>query len=197
MRFPHNLVLLSALIAALSGCGGSASVPPIPKFAQTAFAFPGGKGGQLVSPGFDAVEGNLFKVSGSSDLRVTALGYEYVGPTQILGQTAIFDANDNVLASTVFTSSDTVADGYYWRNINPITLKAGQQYYIGSLHGTGDGYSYYWNTRTATLPAGLTDLGTYFKDSSSFTVGNWAWGGGTSQYGPGEIRHYVGNFKLQ
>ncbi len=185
------------LPCAICGCGGAASASGIaPSVPVTVYTFPSGKGGTLTSPGFDAVEGNLFKVTGPSNVSVTALGYEYVSPTQIIGTTGILDANGNLLTSTSFTSSDTIENGYYWRNIQPVTLVAGQEYYIGAVHGAGAAYTYYWNTRTATVPGNISDMGTYFKVSDSFTVGNWQFGGGTSQYGPGEIRHYVANFKV-
>jgi MYXO-CTERM domain-containing protein len=163
--------------------------------ADVAYSFPQGKGGILITPSFAAVEGNLFQV-GSQNLYVTALAYENDRPN-LQGITAIFNASTGqMLASATITNSDPLSNGYYWQSINPLFLHAGQQYYIGSLHTYGVDGNYIWNTMDATVPSYITDEGTYFKVSSTIDGGFWQFGGGQSQYGSGEIRHYVGNFDL-
>ena len=192
----RNVLWFIAAAALLSGCGGAVSVGGKTGAPSGAvYTFPSGKGGMLISPGFDAVEGNLFQIAGGADLVVTALGFEYERPSQQAAPTAIFDSDGNILASAMISGTDTLSDGYYWKAINPITLVSGNQYYIGSLHGTGPGWQYIWNTHVASTPSSVADLGTYFKVSSTIFGSSWQFGGGTSQYGSGEIRHYVGNFK--
>lgn len=195
----RQLIACACAALVLAGCGGRsvsvAAAPPVGP-GQIVYAFQDGKGGELIGPSFDAVEGNKFQVAGSNVI-VKALGYEYEAALRQPGPTAIFDASGNVLASTTLSASDNLARGYYWQTIKPITLKAAGTYYIGSLHGTGAASEYIWNTQTAQTPSFITDQGTYFKISSTIEGGSWQYGGGVSQYGPGEIRHYVGNFMAQ
>ncbi len=185
-HFTARLFIASSIIAVASSA-----------FAAPAYSFPLGKGGGLIQPSFDAVEGNLFQV-GATDILVTALGYEYQRANQGSELTAIFDKTTGaILASASISGTDPLVDGYYYANIAGLTLKAGKQYYIGSLHGHGAGEEYIFNTRTAQTSLGVIDLGTYFKVSSTLAGGTWEFGGGSSQYGPGAIRHYVGNFISQ
>ena len=198
MRICHGLWLITAA-ALLSSCAGrnGTVVVPGPTDPVAVYTFPGGKGGNLISPSFDAVEGDLFQVSGSANILVTAIGYEVDRTSQQAAPAAIFDASGNVLAVASISSADTVSNGYYWKSISPLPLMAGSQYYIGGFHGSGFGWQYTWNTEFASTPSFVSDLGTYFKISSTIGGGTWQYGGGTSQYGSGEIRHYIANFQAR
>ncbi|MBS1708818.1 MAG: hypothetical protein JSS65_08880 [Armatimonadetes bacterium] len=165
--------------------------------AVPAFNFPLGKGGGLVSTGFDAVEATLFQVTGGHNIQVTQLGVEVQQTGQAPLPTAIFDAAGNILAQTTVSETDTQANGYYWKSITPLTLTAGQQYYICSLHGTGTNFSYFYDTRPTTPASFVQDLGTWFKVTSTLAGGTWQSSSGTSQYGSGPVRHYVANFQAQ
>jgi len=193
------LVVLPVVGLLVTSCAGRSASVAGATFAPavTAYSFPSGKGGGLISPGFPAVEGNLFQVIGGKDVVVTALGFEDERSPQQTSQTAIFDSSGNTLVVARISSADALADGYYWKQISPLTLMAGHEYYIGSLHGSGSTWDYIWNTHAAQVPPYIADLGTYFKVSATIDGGSWQFGGGTSQYGSGEIRHYVGNFKAQ
>lgn len=65
---------------------------------------------------------------------MTALGFEYERPAQQAAPTAIFDANGYLLTFAPISGADTLSDGYYWKTITPMTLIAGNQSDIGSLH---------------------------------------------------------------
>ena len=66
--------------------------------ADVVYTFPNGKGGQYITPGFAAVEGNKLQV-GADNIVVTALAYEQEQrPNQAPEPTAIFDAAGNILA---------------------------------------------------------------------------------------------------
>lgn len=151
------------------------------------YAFLVAKEGQLIEPSFPAVEGNKFEVNGDKDIVVTKLGYEAARGTQSGGITAIFDENGTILASAEISSADELKNGYYYKEITPITLSHGSQYYIGSLHGTGAAGAYLWQTQAAATPAFVVDLGTCAKFSSTIEGGSWST--------PGSPRHYVGNFQ--
>ncbi len=164
--------------------------------AVSTYKFPSGKGGALTTPTFDAVEGNLFQVAAGHDIQVSALGVEFEQNGQPDHQVAIFDAaTGNILAQATISSADTLADGYYWTAITPITLTAGQQYYIGALHGTGASWSYFNDTRPSSAATYIQDIGTYFKASSTLAGGAWQATTGTSQYGSGPVRRYVASFQ--
>jgi hypothetical protein len=150
------------------------------------YTWAGSKGGNLTTPTFDAVEGNQFQVTGGKDVVVTKLGYEATPQTQPTGITAIFDQNGTVLAQATITGSDTLINGYYYKDITPLTLSSGSTYYIGSLHGTGAAWNYFHNTNVAATPSFIVDLGTTFKVTSTIAGGTWAT--------PGVPRHFVGNF---
>jgi hypothetical protein len=95
------LLGIVAIPLAICGCGGSSSIQGLtsnPKPFGPTFSFPAGKGGDYISPGFDAVEGNFFEITGGHNVVVTALGYEYERTSQLPEPTAIFDSNGNVLA---------------------------------------------------------------------------------------------------
>ena len=185
-RRASYLMGLMAPLIALVGCGGSGGGSTNPTVA--AFTFPTGKGGTLISPGFDVVEANKFKVAGTKNIKVTALGMEVVMPTQESKTVAIFDAATGaVLASTTVSTADRVTDGYFYKSIFPITLTAGTTYYIGALHHKGTAGSYYHNTQVATLPPYLEDQGTHYKVTSDIATGTWESGGA--------IRHYLAAFE--
>lgn len=152
----------------------------------TAFTWANGKGGTLISPSFDAVEGNQIKILGTKDVIVTKLGYEYKSATQVNGITAIYDINGNVLAQATIGTSDTLSDGYYYKEITPLTLKAGVTYYIGSLHGTGDDASYYYAANEAVTPDFIQEVGATFKITSTIDGGTWEPVSGKG--------HYISNF---
>ena len=173
------------MLTFLGGCGGSeqSSHPTAPSF-----TFPGGKGGTLVSPGFDAVEANRFRVTGTNNIQITALGTEVIMPTQESKLVAILDASTGtVLASTMVSTADRVTNGYFYKSIPPITLVAGTEYYIAALHHAGVAGSYYHDTAVATLASYLEDRGTYYKVTSDITTGTWEPGG--------SIRHYMAAFE--
>jgi hypothetical protein len=175
-----------ASLIALSGCGGSGGGTTSPVVAS--FTFPTGKGGTLISPGFDVVEANKFRVTGTKNIKVTALGVEVVMPTQEAKTVAIFDAaTGTILASTSVSTADRITDSYFYKSIPPITLTAGTEYYIGALHHKGVAGSYYHNTQVATLPSYLEDQGTHYKVTSDIATGTWESGG--------SIRHYMAVFE--
>ena len=102
--------------------------------ADVVYTFPSGKGGQYITPGFAAVEGNKFQV-GASNVVVTALAYEQEQrPNQAPEPTAIFDAAGNILAVAQISGSDTLENGYFWKEIDQIVILSGSQYFIVSLH---------------------------------------------------------------
>gem|GEM_PF-3672255 len=140
----------------------------------SAFTFPEGKGGTLINPSFDAVEGNQFQVVGGKNIVVTHLAYEATGAQQRDGTTAIFDQNGTMLASATITAADSLVDGYYYKEIAPLTLNAGSTYYVGSLHGTGAAGAYIFNTNVASKPSFILDLGTCAKRSSTIEGGTWS-----------------------
>lgn len=151
------------------------------------YAFLVQKEGQLIEPSFPAVEGNKFEVTGTHDVRVTKLGYEAARGEASGGITAIFDADGNILASATISSADSLENGYYYKEITPILLSPGAQYYIGSLHTTGAAGAYLHNTHAAATPSFIADLGSAYKGSSTIEGGSWT--------DPGQPRHYVGNFQ--
>jgi len=159
----------------------------------TAFTFPLGKGGTLIQPTFPALEGTKFKVLGSHDVQVYELGSEDATQTQDSTTTDLYDADDNVLASVTFTNADPISDGYFWKPITPVVLHPGNTYYVGTFHGVGAGSTYLYDTRPATTPSFLVDLGTFFK--TQIQGGTWQRGAGAGSYGTTPARHYNSNFK--
>jgi hypothetical protein len=177
---------LMATVIFLGGCGGSDQETPNPSVAS--FTFPTGKGGTLTSPGFDVVEANKFKVTGTKNIQITALGAEVIMPTQESKLVAIFDATaGTILASAIVSTADTVNFGYFYKAISPVTLSAGKTYFIGALHHAGGAGTYLHNTNVASTPAYIEDQGTYFKVTSDIATGTWESGG--------SVRHYMAAFE--
>ena len=174
-----------AMMLSLFACAGSSITQP--NTSEPAFAFPNGKGGQLVDPTFSAIEANKFQVTGAQTIQVTALGVELAVANQTDREVGIFDVNGNLLTSATVSTSDRQVDGYFYKDISPINLIPGNQYYIGALHVSGTVDNYYWNTNTATPLSYIQDQGTCFLVSSTLTSGTFS--------GPNtNIRHYSGNF---
>ena len=168
-------------IALLFGCGGTV------KEGATfgAYSFPSGKGGQVIDPSFTATEGDMFQITGSKTVVVTALGVEHADPTQTDRQVAIVDTSGNILATTVISTSDNLVEGYHYKSITPISLTPGKQYFVGELHIAGTQDFYIWNTNVASTPSYIQDIGTCY--------------GGLIQTGmgfstPGTPRHYSASF---
>ena len=185
-HWPGRILSLAAAILVLSGCGGSGGGTAYPSAAS--FQFPMGKTGTRVSPGFDAVVANKFRVSGSNNIEVTALGTEVIMPTQDSKLVAICDATSGtILASATVSTADTVNNGYFYKAITPVTLIAGKTYYIAALRRAGTASTYLDNTNVASTPAYISDEGTFYKISSDIASGTWEPTGG--------IRHYVAAFE--
>ncbi|MBX3112611.1 MAG: hypothetical protein KF857_11435 [Fimbriimonadaceae bacterium] len=159
-----------------------------------AYSFLSGKSGNLVVPAFDAVQGDLFQVVGGHDIQVTELAVEVQATGQAPREVGLFDSTGTLVAQATIASTDTLANGYYWKAITPVTLTAGQQFYVGALHGTGAGQEYYNDTRAADVAGFVQDIGSFFKASTTLAGGSWQPTLGTGQFG-GALRHYTANFK--
>ena len=70
-------------------------------------------------------------------ITVTALG-AYDAPTGWGGEqnVGLWDAQGNLLASTLVNNTDLAVGHWYFHSINPITLAAGQDYVVGAQGGT-------------------------------------------------------------
>ncbi len=154
--------------------------------AQNFYSWSSGKGGGLAGGGFSMLSVNRFK-TGSTALQVTALGYE-VNDTRGVGQVGLFDDQRRLLTWANVSLSTTPEDGYYWANISSFNLQPSTTYYLAGFIQIGNRYVY--NTNTASLPSGVTDLGTFYSAQ------NW---GGTidNPEDSKQFRHYIGNMRTQ
>lgn len=159
-----------------------------------AYSFVNGKGGGLTTPAFDAVQGNLFQVVGGHDIQVTDLAIEVQQTGQAPREVGLFDSTGTLLALASIAETDTLVNGYYYKAITPVTLTAGQQFYVGALHGTGAGSEYVNDTRPSNAASFVQDIGSFYKATTTLAGGTWQPTLGTGQYG-GALRHYVANFK--
>lgn len=174
-----------AMIFTLLACAGSSITQPNNPVAT--FSFPNGKGGQLIDPSFSAIEANQFQISGTKTVEVTALGVELAEANQPARSVGIFDSTGNLIASASVSTTDRLVDGYLYKDIAPVNLTPGNQYYIGALHENGTVDNYYWSTNTASTPAYIQDQGTCYRATSVFQSGTFSTPVTT-------IRHYIGNF---
>ena len=174
------------VLATVDGVASAAASVDIVDAPVPVYSWNDGKGGYMGNPGSSAVEGNFFEVSGGRDIVVTKLGYEADRPTNPGGITAIFNENGAILAQANITAEGELVNGYYYESIPPLRLSAGSKYFVGSLHGTGASGSCRSETNLAVHQWFITDLGTWYKFSSTIDGGTWAQSG---------TRHYVGNFQ--
>jgi len=174
--------------ASVDGVNSPAITVEVVAPAAPIFTWASGKGGTLIQPSFDAVEGNQFQIVGGKNVVVTSLGYEFKSATQVPGITAIFDINGNVLAQATISNTDPLINGFYYKAITPLTLTSGTKYYIGALHGTGAAGAYYYGTNAASTPAFINELGGSFKVTSTIQGGHW-------DLPLGPKGHYVNNFQ--
>jgi Domain of unknown function (DUF4082)/PEP-CTERM motif len=71
-----------------------------------------------------------------SDISVTALGAYFVQNDWKSPETVgLYDMSRNLLAFTTIQSTDTLLNGYLFRDITPVTLIAGQQYIVNAFVG--------------------------------------------------------------
>lgn len=167
-------------------------VNPSPSPSVVAFSWPGAKGGYFVTPGFDAVAGTYFRITGNTNVVVTALGHEFEHEGKPPEPVGIFDGVTGALmVSATIGVGDPLVNGYYWKSVTPTTLLAGHTYHSGALHHAGSGNEYTKGVNAPSLPAFIQDLGNSYKRTSTI-------GGGTWQFDPPETpRHFVANFRVE
>jgi hypothetical protein len=130
-------------------------------------------------------------VVGSSDLSVSALGRWSVGADTGTHTLRLVDAATGVdVASVVVNAAGTPAGAFAYATLaGPVTLAAGQSYYLLSHETAGGDRWYDYDTHTVTTPA-AADVGVaYAGDATPNTV---VVGGGTNQsYGPPNLLYTV------
>ncbi|HWX21189.1 MAG TPA: hypothetical protein VN578_14915 [Candidatus Binatia bacterium] len=87
-----------------------------------------------------AVGGAGFTFSPHTDLTITALGYDNGDGFSQPATVGVSDANWVSLASTIITSNSKVLSWASYEQIPPLTLRAGQTYYIWSFWTNGVWY---------------------------------------------------------
>lgn len=142
--------------------------------------------------------GEVFVVD--QTITVNFLGYFNNGNMLDQHPVGMFDANGNLLASTVVTS----ASGFFTKNflynqISPITLFAGQTYVVEGVSTTDD---YTWNDPGFTVYAPITILGNNWVANAGLTFNgtglindvndgiwgpNFGWAPGTTVPEPGSL----------
>jgi hypothetical protein len=81
-----------------------------------------------------------FVFSTSSDLLVTSLGFSQNADISINPYTvSLWDSSGDLLASQLVTASDPVLNQSYYDAITPVTLQAGNIYFLGAAETSGGG----------------------------------------------------------
>ena len=150
----------------------------LPALAGTAAFVPGTLNGD---PNYQAgTPVNLGMVfSPTSNLDVTALGIyagaNLTGPEQV----GLYDSGGNLLTSTTVNISGPITNGYYYTNITPIMLTAGDTYTVASQVNNNP-----WEYGTVTTPAFITFLHNSYLYSSVLQYPTNTNGSGPAYFGP-------------
>lgn len=100
-----------------------------------------------------------FEFQANTTLTVVALG-AYNAPDIGWGgeqNVGLWDANGNLIASTLVNNTDTQQGDWYFNSITPVTLVAGENYIVGSQGGTN---------YTGETPITVSPYITYVEDRS-------------------------------
>ena len=108
----------------------------------------------------------------NQNLTVAALGYYDAGGVNS-GLTSghvvgIYNLSGGLLTSATVTSADPLTGHFRYAAISPISLTAGQSYFVVGVTGTTDDYA--WGVNGLTVDPAITFLDTYYIASSTLAV---------------------------
>ena len=172
-----SLLILSLLFIALPAFGGA-----------IAFSPPGG----LATNGPPSVNlGMVF--TANTSITVTALGFFDLSGLFAGETVGIFNTSGQLLASTNVQLSDPLVGGYFFRNITPLNLTAGNTYVVVALTGNNP-WSYSSANPIVNIPS-ITYLNSAYIYSTNlqFPIYNYP----ASYYGPNFlVPEHISSFTL-
>lgn len=164
MKYTKPLFLIAALASAMAYAASAAALPieAVTFSTSSTASYPG-----------PVVAGYLFQATNT--IQVTDLGAFDLGGDGFLNDhtVGIWDVNASLLTSTTVTSSDPLVGNFRYAPITPITLTAGDYYYVGAsdFNGTGE------DSLVFVQPADLTvapDIA-YYESAISSTHAGLVW----------------------